>query len=172
MSTLKFNRWQSIDGVTRNAVLQVVSKEVTTDFSTTSVTFVDVTDMFLAITPTSATSKIYVMYNCHLSASRSANSALHALRVMRNGSEVFAPYTVNSTGRLSLGISSGGATSMNPYDLRPIYFLDSPGTTSETTYQLQACLYVNSNSGNLFFNSAGATSGSFISTITLMEIAQ
>lgn len=64
MSTLKFNRWQSIDGVTRNSVLQVVAQEnvgqANTYTVTTSATYADMLNMSATITPTSATSKIMI----------------------------------------------------------------------------------------------------------------
>jgi hypothetical protein len=168
MSTLKFNKWQSIDGVTRNAVLQVVSSEVTTEFTSTSTTFVDATDMNLAITPTSATSKILVMFNPNINVTRSTSSSNYIdFKILRDSTEVFRPGTNNGTGNLLYGLGAGGATSATLSGIIPLSFLDSPSTTNEITYKMQTCVYVNSSGGSLIVNS-----GDKISTIILMEIAQ
>jgi hypothetical protein len=167
MSTLKFNKWQSIDGVTRNAVLQVVDKEVTTNFTSTSVTFVDATDMFLAITPTSSTSKIMVMFNTSALVSRTSTGNYMDFQILRDSTVVFRPGWNNGTGNLSFGINAGAATSMNIRGIVPLCFLDSPSTTNEIVYKLQTSIYVNSNSGSMEINNGGSKS-----TITLMEIAQ
>lgn len=173
MSIAKFTKWQSLDGVTRNAVLQVVSKEVTTTTQTTSETFVDATDMFLAITPTSATSKIMCLFDIHLSQVRASNLAYTAVRVNRNGTTVFFPYTTNATGSYSVGGSAVGATNVFFPMKVPLIFLDSPNTTNEVTYQLQLAVYENANSGSSSINATAAgSSTSLTSTITLMEIAQ
>jgi len=167
MSTLKFNKWQSVDGVTRNAVLQVVSKEVTTNFTSTSVTFVDATDMFLAITPTSSTSKIMVMFYTCAYVSRTSTGNYMAFQILRDSTVVFRPGWNNGTGNLVFGFNAGAATSMNIRDIVPLCFLDSPSTTNEIVYKLQTSIYVNSNSGSMEINNGGSKS-----TITLMEIAQ
>jgi hypothetical protein len=171
MSTLKFNKWQSIDGVTRNAVLQVVSASTNTFLETTSTTFVD-TPLTLSITPTSATSKILVLYNVNYIIVRSSSSGIAAFRLDRNGTPVYSPYTNNGTGNYATGgMSVTGGTSIVNYLMTPITYLDSPGTTNQLTYKLQGCLYENSNSGFLRINFA-STSQSQTSTMTLMEIAQ
>jgi hypothetical protein len=47
-----------------------------------------------------------------------------------------------------------------------IVYLDSPSTTSSTTYKTQAKITNTANGGNIYFQGAGGTS-----TITLLEIA-
>lgn len=172
MSTLKFNKWQSIDGVTRNAVLQVVSKEVTTTTTTTSESFVDATDMFLAITPTSATSKILVTFNVPMFPYRTSTAALGAARLLRGTDVIFDPSMNNGTGNFFFGLGIGGATTTNLRGYQTFQVLDDAATTNEITYKMQVCVYDNANSGTLVVNETGSTSGSAISVITLMEIAQ
>ena len=171
MSTMKFNKWQSVDGVTRNAVLQVVSSEISTTFSTTSTSFVDVTGMSLAITPTSATSKILCLFDIHMASSRASSVAYTAIRLKRDSTVIFSPFTTNATGSYSVGVSATGSTSIFVPSRVPITFLDTPSTTNQITYQLQTRVYDSTSSGTSLFNSA-ATSDSLTSTITLMEIAQ
>lgn len=166
MSTLKFNRWQSIDGLTRNAVLQVVSKNVTTLMSTTSTTFVDATDAFISITPTSATSAVLVNFNVALFVIRNAANAYFGVRLMRNDTEIYDPYTF-SVGTYSLGFNATGATAVNQYFQYPIIFEDLPATTNEVTYKVQICMYQNTNSGTLYLNNNGPST-----YLSLLEIAQ
>lgn len=172
MSTLKFNKWQSIDGVTRNAVLQVVSKEVTTQTLTTSTSFVDATDVFLAITPTSATSKILVTFNVPMFPYRSNTASLAAARLLRGTDVVFNPSLTNNTGNYFFGIGITGSTTTNIRGYQTFQFLDNPATTNEITYKMQVCAYVSTNGGTVVINETGSSSGNAISVITLMEIAQ
>ena len=171
MSIAKFNKWQSVDGVTRNAVLQVVSKNVTTEVSITSTSFVDATDMFLAITPTSATSKILVTFVPHYQISRLTTNALGAFQILRDTTAVFTPFTTGASGTYSVGTSMGNTTSNNVRSFASLQFLDSPATTNEITYKLQASAFSSLNTGYILLNEQ-ETTGSCISTITLMEIAQ
>jgi hypothetical protein len=126
-------------------VIQVVNATyaVQSDFSTAS--FVD-TGLTATITPTSATSRILVLVN-QVGLWRAAGSVYGSLRLVRN-----------STGILSIGgeftTADGAGTSAA--------FLDSPATTSSTTYKTQifssgATMQLQRNSG--------------ASTICLMEIA-
>lgn len=176
MSLLKVNTVQtdtlkSIAGVNRNIVLQVVSGVFDTEFSTTSTSFVD-TPVTLSITPTSATSKIYVMTSVHTTSTRSSSVLYYALRLMRGETEIYAPYGNNGTGNLLTGgIGVSNATSLTLHALQPLIYLDSPGTTAEITYTVQGCVYVNTSSGTLIVNN-DTTTGGQTSTMTLMEIAQ
>ena len=168
MSTLRFNKWKSVDGVTRNTVLQVVSKNVTTDTTSTSAAFVDATDMFLAITPTSETSKILVSFTVKVAGNRVSSAHFWALQILRNSSVAYAPFVNNGTGNIDTGLSLTGVTNVGSLRLtEKLSFLDSPATTSQITYKLQFCNYVNTSTPSVVINSAGTTS-----TITLMEIAQ
>ncbi len=171
MSTLKFNKWQSIDGITRNAVLQVVSAEISTNFSTTSETFVDVTDMSLAITPTSSTSKILVTFIPHFAIRILSTTQSFAYQILRDSTVIFDPWVNNGTGNYSVGIGVVGSTNTVQRGVIPIQFLDSPATTNEITYKLQVALYENASSGSIAINET-STSGLQKSVITLMEIAQ
>lgn len=172
MSTLKFNRWQNLDGVTYKTVSQVVSASTDTYFATSSASFVD-TPITLSITPTSGTSKVLVLFNINYIANRSTSNNLSAFRLRRNSTTIYAPSTTNATGNYgSIGASIGAATSVTTYGILPITYLDSPGTTNEITYTVQGCVYQNANSALLRINLAGGSGGSQTSTMTLMEILQ
>jgi len=137
-------------------VLQVVNVTFATNTSTTSSTRSD-TGLSGTITPNFATSKILCFVNmvgCGKN-SGSGSGPYLAFWLMRSSTDIIkfegeAGYTA-STNTNSIGACS-------------ISFLDSPATTSATTYKVQ---FSNpANAGVVAFNNS-----STVSTITLMEIA-
>ena len=136
-------------------VLQVVSTTKSDVFTTTSGTYVDVTGLAATITPTSSSSKILVIANLSYSASTGRDAAFQILRGA----------TVIPTG--VTGSVLNGAYSFSMFSVAQS-FLDSPATTSATTYKIQ--VYV---SADTIFVNRRALDTSFTgqSTITLMEIA-
>jgi hypothetical protein len=166
MSSLKFEKWQNLDGVTRNAVLQIETKEVRNSTSNAGTSYVDATQMFLAITPTSATSKILVSFNVGYRVGASVNNTYMAMRLLRDSTAIYEPYVNNGTGHYAFGIAVGGATSNILRASTTLETLDSPSTTNEVVYKLQFRLYLTGTSAICYINE-GCTS-----SITLMEIAQ
>ena len=128
------------------SVLQVVSAALSGSNTTTSATFVT-TNQSATITPTRNTSKIFIIVNA------------------TNYSNNFdAKYTIYR-GATNLGGGSGSAMLLNhavDWGTCAINYLDSPATTSSTTYTV----YFATTGGTAYFNTT-STSGS----ITLMEIA-
>jgi len=135
-------------------ILQVVQGLHTTQFTTTSGTYVDVTGFNATITPTSASSKILVMVTA-LSGHNAAAQAV-GIRLLRDSTEI--TLLASSGGYLA------GATFLNEIGFGTNY-LDSPATTSAVTYKIQM---LSSVAGNTVYMSSGSTTQS---TITLMEIA-
>ena len=159
MSTLKFNKWQSTDGVTRNAVLQVVQSESSIITAVVSTSYTD-SGLSGSITPTSATSKILVIVSQTLTLDRSASDVGGSLQILRNS-------TVIKDFLQILRIRATGATAVSNEGTFSFVYLDSPATTNPTAYKTQISVTTTANSGQIVaqpFNS--------ISTITLMEIAQ
>ena len=147
-------------------VLQVISATKTDTFSSTSTALVDITGLSVSITPKFSTSKILVSYN--IMCGQDAGSSQY----------VFVQLVRNSTA-ISVG-SSGGAFNatgqMYASNSADIVFrdsqtyLDSPATTSATTYKLQGSSW---NSGITWYVNRRGTNSSFVlsSSITVMEIA-
>jgi hypothetical protein len=146
------------------SVRQVVSTTRTTTSSSAAAVgaWVDITGMTATITPTSATSKILVMFDTYI-----GNS---------NGGASFN-YVQMVRGSTAIGVGTGGTTNSSGQTyitdsgrLEPITmsFLDSPATTSATTYKLQYQTTV----GTIYLNRRGsATDLITASTITLIEVA-
>ena len=151
------------------SVIQVVSVTKTDAFSTTSSSFVDVTGFAATITPSSATSKILVM----VSANAGANpSGVAEFRLLRGNSEILLADSAGSRSRTSFtfyqGSGNNGSAGVGTN------FLDSPNTTSATTYKIT----MRSNTDGQIvavnrtqLDSDGASTSRATSTITLMEIA-
>ena len=148
-------------------VLQVVSTNKADTFSTTSTSFTDITGLSVAITPSSATSKILVMVG--FSASVSADIVFF-FRQMRDSTAINVGTAAGSRPPSSASMITNLDTSqMGTFNWQ---FLDSPATTSETTYKVQ-CLV---NSGTGYINRTGtdtdaATRPRTAANITVMEIS-
>ena len=136
-------------------VLQVVSASITTSASIATGTYTD-TNLTATITPTSSTSKILVLVMTHYYWSRSGSEANVRVQLLRDATSIG-----NINGDFFWGHFNSGSTSQEGRNTLPITFLDSPATTSATTYKTQAL--TQSGTSTVWNNGLG-------STITLMEI--
>tara|TARA_R110000868_G_scaffold4497_1_gene28307 strand:+ start:686 stop:1231 length:546 start_codon:yes stop_codon:yes gene_type:complete len=150
-------------------ILQVVTTNKTDTFTTTSSTFVDVTSLSVSITPSSATSKIFVLATVNGNGKVATNGMQG--RLMRDSTAIAVGDAAGSRTQASFGSLEG---STSEQFTQSIMFLDSPATTSSTTYKIQ----VRSNaSGQLvtvnrsFDDADGVAWSRNISTITVMEIS-
>ena len=157
-------------------ILQVVSATKTDTFtlSSSNGTFTDVTGLSVSITPTSTSSKIFITANVNISGDN------------RYGSLIF----VRDSTAIGIGDADGSRTRVavsshrNPSATNDHHimhnsstsFLDSPNTTSATTYKIQiANTYaaggytVHINRGSTDANADYAHRGA--STITVMEVS-
>jgi len=140
-------------------VLQVVSATTTTSTTIATTTQTD-TSITATITPTSATSKVLVIVQCHVQGRASQAEFKGGGRLLR-GATVLQNYATGGLFALVVNASSNPTFVLNETNI-PFTYLDSPATTSATTYKLQgAC-----DSGtNLYYQNGDAPS-----TITLLEI--
>ena len=147
-------------------VLQVVSATKTDTFSTTSTSLVDVTGLSVSITPTSATSKILVFVVASgggLEATNGMNLAL-----LRGATQISLG---DASGSRSRGFG-GNQQISNALHTNTSVFLDSPATTSATTYKVQASVNTGTGYINRTHNDAdNAYTTRGVSSITVMEIA-
>jgi hypothetical protein len=141
-------------------VLQVVEGSTSTLVSNTTTSFVD-TGLTASITPSSTTSKILVMFSQQATSGRTASTSEINLDLqLLRGATVLIEYAdyVQFANAASLA-NLGGMISAT--------FLDSPATTSSTTYKLQGRPDSTSNSQQASFQ----TGSRGRSSIVLMEIA-
>jgi len=153
------SNWKNSLGVT-GGILQVVSTVKTDAFTTTSGTFVDITGLSVSITPTSSSSKILVLVNATISNSA---SEVTQIQLVRDSTNIFLG--TSGTTRNSTTQTVGESNNINSHT--PI-FLDSPNTTSATTYKLR--MAVGGNTGTLN-RRGGTTTDGAASSITVLEVA-
>jgi len=132
-------------------VLQVVKAETTTEVGTTGTSYID-TGLTASITPSSTSSKILVTYSVQQFFAAATGFGL--LKLVRGTTDIqehaYQGYAGSST---LMGVST-------------YQQLDTPSTTSSTTYKVQ----FKTNGSNVICQYDDAN-GDSISTITLMEIA-
>jgi hypothetical protein len=148
-------------------VAQVVSTTKTNSFSTNSGSYIDVTGLSVSITPTASTSKIMVFVDVQVVGDNGAGSAYWQLV---RGSTAIAIGDQEGSRRRSTGQAYSNDNNTNFSG--SINFLDSPATTSATTYKVQIS---GDSGGSAFVNRSegfGDNSGQAVnaSTITVMEI--
>ena len=141
-------------------VLQVVSATTTTQTEIATTTFTDTT-LTATITPTLATSKILILItqNLYFQGGGAADQGL-GQRIMRDSTEIWAR-TKSQT--MSINVPSGTGPSLRS-DIS-ISYLDSPATTSATTYKTQGAVDKTASGGAMY-----AQLQSTIAAITLLEI--
>jgi len=155
--------WATV-GPTSAGVVQVKSTTVTAStFSTSSSSLVDITGLSVSITPTSASNKVLVIAT--VAGCTSTDTEITILQLARGGT--------------SIGVGTGGGTvaatnvgetrsTARPYSFA-MQFLDSPATTSATTYNVRT--RANAGAYTFYLNRrAAADEYNSISTLTVMEV--
>ena len=152
-------------------IIQVVQVAKTDTFSTTSQSFVDITGLSATITPKFNTSKILFQYTV----SFATRSAYMHFRLVRGSTPIFIADADGNRARLTFG-------TWHTNDAHHEYltnnfsgsFLDSPATTSATTYKIQTLITTNGRTGYIN-RSVGDDNQSYeprtVSNIVLMEVS-
>jgi len=138
------------------SVLQVVQGVLTGIFSTSSTSYVT-SGLTASITPKFSTSKVLIM--CNMGQCYMSNSLVSFNATLYRGSTNLSPNATVTKGFAELNAVSSGALVAN----QTMIYLDSPATTSNTTYSAYIAAGA---AGTVTINQDGGTS-----TITLMEIA-
>lgn len=147
-------------------ILQVVAgTPLTTTASTTSTSYV-ATGLTASITPSSTSSKILVL--CHLSGGASSTTYNPDFQLQRGATGICVATSVASRTAATTGISNYSSNSLGS---AAISYLDSPATTSATTYTVDyrapsGTVYMNRGKNDT--NSATFPRGT--STIILLEV--
>jgi len=139
------------------SVLQVVTGSYGTTVSSSTSTLVN-TGLTASITPTSNTSKILVLVYHNACAKGASNSALR-IALLRGASIILNIDDGNCYTATTTALYGNGAIAAS--------YLDSPATTSSTTYSTQFC----SSTNNAVVYVQNYYTAYATSTITLMEIA-
>ena len=153
-------------------ILQVVQSAKTDTFSTSSSSYTDVTGLSVDITPSSSSNKVLVILDIKVGAGH--EDAAFAGKLVRASTDIYVGASASSRTLGSFGTSrqSGNAG----YDVlqdRQAVFLDSPSTTSSTTYKIMVRC---NNSRNTYVNRTHDDSDDndtprTASSITVMEVS-
>jgi len=155
-------------------ILQVKQAVKTDTFSLNGSATADVTGLSVAITPSSTSNKILVSYN--LSVAVEYNGYSGFIFLLRDSTQIYLGDSAGSRQRASSFVTSHSANDYGAYEMFDLSgsFLDSPSTTSATTYKIQ--MYSLNNGRNFYLNrhqndGDGIGSPRTASSITIMEVA-
>ena len=183
MSTLKVNSIIPVAGVPTGGgggIIQIKQTVKTDTFSQTTVscnTFSNDCGLNVSITPTSTSSKIYIMGTANMSGSDATSG--HAIGLFKDGS-VISSATGDQSGSNRTRVMhqtwnessyTGLITAM------PFQFLDSPATTSSITYGIRLMILASASTSHIYLNQSKSISddeaykGMTISVITAMEVS-
>lgn len=161
MSLIKTDAIQTLAGKpilnSTGSVLQVLQAVKTANAFVFTDTYADV-GLSQAITPSSTSSKIYIVSDNSIY----INALGGGLRFLRDSTTIYEPASGDSNGPFLFYVSSG-----SEFLRVPMIYMDSPNTTSQVTYKIQAKRYASS--ANVTYNYTDV--GNPSSTLTLMEIA-
>ena len=154
-------------------VSQVVSNNFTTAVSRTTndvTSFADISGFSQAITPSATSSKVGILLTVNISNQYQGRNC--GVRVLRDSSTILMPTGGSSTNfHIFCRVSAGsGADVYNG----SVFLLDSPNTTSSTTYKVQWAAEGYSGGNNtIYMNKRGYSNQDYsaASSITLWEIA-
>ena len=171
MSELRTNRIIPRDGLVSGTGIgggiiqmkQTIKKDQFTTSNNTS-NYTDITGLNASITPTRSDSKILVrviIYN-------SNQNAVNFFRLLRGSTFIEQPSGTSSSGAVYNAHGFAYYNCNNWQDTTVIEILDSPATTSATTYKIQCAV----TSGTCTINKFIGTSNYYgVSTITAMEVS-
>ena len=150
-------------------ILQVLQTVKTDTFTSTATTFSDITGLSVTITPTTTTSKILVSYDLYIG---NSSSQFRQFRLLRDSTAISVGDAEGSRTQVTSASFIPSTSAEFVFTNNSAQFLDSPATTSATTYKVQ----LRQQSGTVHINrsgddSNGAGSPRSVSHITVMEVA-
>ena len=163
----------SLTGISAGKIGQVKTSHVNSvGLSTTSSDWADISGFSVAITPTATSSKVWVIVTLGLG--NGTQTSNNFTRLLRDSTSIGYGASLNSNvqGTSFWRVDQCGQSDYD-IDYASFSYLDSPSTTSETTYKVQW----GTNAGTLYLNRAGDLAGSgayehcpTASNITVMEL--
>ena len=163
------------DELPAGAVVQTVSTTKVDTFTSSSSSLVDITGMTVTITPKYSTSKILIRTNLNWGGVTNIYAGIRLLR----GSTLISHNSSATGSQTAAALGVGGDNDNFQYKLEHtgLEFLDSPATTSATTYKLQQQSTGGPGTNTWYLNRPhNADNGSYIvhgtSSMTVQEIRQ
>ena len=160
----------ALTGVGKVLQVKSVSESARVAYSSSAGSFITV--LSLSITPTSTTSKIYLVVNANVD----GTGRYVALNMYRGSTQIGMGDANGSAARVSASSMRNGSATLDEYVMHnsSISFMDEPSTTSATTYNIKigntygtASVYLNRPS---YLDDGNTYTPTGNSTFTLMEI--
>ena len=155
-------------------LLQVVQTAKTDHYSVTNTTGTDITGMDVTITPASSNSKVLILVELAVGDQGNGYSGFKLIRGSTTIGQSTALDSANVSNTQDTAFGFGSESSQATYKLNntSFNFLDTPSTTSATTYKVQIVTWTSTtfhlNRPNSVGNARYTMSGT--STITALEI--
>ena len=151
--------------------LQVVQTVKTDTFTMTGTTFTDVTGLSVTITPSSSSSKVLLIPSLSIGAKKGSR---HGYRILRGSTAIGVGDSSGS--RTQYTQQAGNLNSDTAVYSNTFLFLDSPATTSATTYKIQLRSETDTSGYEVYINRSdddqdNASYGRSASTITAIEVS-
>ena len=144
-------------------VVQTIKKDAFETSQSVGSGYADITGLSVTITPSSTSSKIYIMSTLY----NSNNNAVNFFRILRGSTFIEQP-SFTSSGGANYNAHGFAYFDHQYQDTTVINILDSPSTESATTYKVQTACTSNVVTINQFFNTSNYAG---ITTLTAMELA-
>jgi len=153
-------------------VIQFIDTTFTTKTAINSDTYTTITDGTVTITPKFSNSKIMIMVSLCVQITDSNTQYSFGGFQFKRGSTVITQNHTDNSGPYEIGLNVGGGSSAQLSTRVPYNIIDSPNSTSATTYSIEGRCYNYSNvAGTITVNEFGGNTGGQ-STIHAMEVAQ
>jgi len=177
MSQIKVNSIIPVGGLPAGAnggIIQTLSTTKTDAFTTTSSSLVDITGLSVTITPSSSSNKVLIIADVMGGVTGSSNLFGAKLQLVRGSTEIAKGDASGSRARGTVGMGGSGGAIGNIQQHYGFHFLDSPATTSATTYKIQILHPQGTETRinmNLYDSSDNINRVRSVSSITVMEVS-
>jgi len=153
-------------GASGGGIIQIVSATKTDTFTTSTLSYVDVTGLSVTITPSSSSSKIWLIGS--MNASNTSNNV--AFRFVRDSTAIALGDAAGSRPRgTTCSLRTGDSGAIKSYNMN---FVDSPSSTSAITYKIQVLTTESTTHINRSVDDDNSsTRPRTTSTITVMEVS-
>ena len=148
-----------LEAISHGKILQVLSTTKLDAFTTSSTSLVDVTGLSVSVTPSSTSSKVLVLAQVSVGAPTATN---FGLQLVRDSTAIFISTAGSANATAQFQNHFGTAT-----DTWTFVYLDSPASSSATTYKIQA----RCGTGSVKINEGSNTFYGATSSITVMEVS-
>jgi hypothetical protein len=146
----------TVTGLSAGKILQIVEGSSSTQQDNSSTTLTDI-GLSVAITPSSSSSKVLVMASFPVRFLKSSNYYANGMFALLRGSTVIIDRSGSNVQDFGMeaGALGGSSYVANPVKMH-MQILDSPSTTSATTYKVQSAAFASSTVNNMWNDQKGS----------------